>query len=452
MGNILNIINVPFGMLMSFFYGIFGNYALTLIFFTIAVQIVLLPLGIKQQRNQIRMAQIRPKEQVIRKKYAGRKDTATQQKMQQEVMAMYKQENYSPMSGCLPMLIQLPIIIALYNIVRHPLTYIAGFSSELVDKIKELIIANYEKYNDFVSMTLTEDMALRNLQEIDVVKIFMEDFAAIKSQLLSGGFLSDISSEQVNLFSNFERMNFDFFGQSLLIAPSENIWSILLLIPILNFAAVFLQTRLTRKIQANSALGDAANNKSMKIMEYTMPLMIVYFTYIMSSALGLYWIYRSIVSIIQTLVLAKVFPIPEVTEEQLKLAEKKYGSAKKKKKKKPAAVSSGDSNDDEDSDDKSDKSDDKFDASDESENNLEKNIEKTENNLKKAKKNQNDDDIYNDAQNSGANDSISKEKDEQKKEKKEVENERKNEVSEKKNQKTKKYTVKRRKIDSDNEK
>lgn len=367
MGNIFDIINVPFGMLLSFFYSITDNYAVTLLLFTIAVQIILLPFGIRQQKSQIKMAKIKPKEQVIRKKYAGRTDAATNQKMQQEVMEMYKRENFSPMSGCLPMLIQFPIIIALYNIVRQPLTYIAGFSTELVNTLKEFMIANQERFSDFIKAGVDA----RGIQEIDIVKVFADNLDSIKSSIDLTG-IGD-----AGLFETFENLKFGFLGQSLLNSPSTAFLSVLMLIPILNFAATFLQTRLTRMMQAKSALNDTANNKSMKIMEYTMPLMIVYFTYTMPAALGLYWIYRSIVSIAQTIILSRVYPIPEVTEADLKFAEEQYGGkVKKQKKKKPAELSSGDENSD-----------------DEPEDNLDENSEKT---LKNSKEKQNNDDIYDD--------------------------------------------------------
>jgi YidC/Oxa1 family membrane protein insertase len=369
---------VPFGMLMKFFYDLCGNYALTLLFFTIVVQIILLPFGIKQQKSQIRMAQIKPKEQVIRKKYAGRTDAATQQKMQQEVMGMYKQENYSPMSGCLPMLIQLPIIIALYGIVRHPLTYIAGFSAELMNSIKDFIIENQAQFSDYVSAT----MDARNFQEIDVVKVLMDHLDSIRNAMMAGDYLTGIAD--ADLFIKFENMNFDFFNQSLLTAPSEAFFSVLMLIPVLNFAVVFTQTRLTKILQKNSTLGDAANNKAMKMMEWTMPLMIVYFTYIMSSALGLYWIYRSIVALAQTIILSRVMPIPAITDADIKRAEEQYGGTVKKKKKKKKPVELLSENEDDE---------------DESEKKLEKISKKAENFLKNAKENQSNDDIYNEAEN-----------------------------------------------------
>ena len=320
MGEIFNIlINRPFGLLMNFFYGITENYAFTLLFFTVVVQIILLPIGIKQQKSQIRMAKIKPKEQVIRKKYAGRSDTATQQKMQQEVMAMYKQENYSPMSGCLPMLIQLPIIFSLFRIVRSPLTYIAGFSAELIKTIET-----------FLELPSGDT-------EINIIKAFESADVGLE-QVKNTLDLSGIDAAQAELFLGYENMNFGFFGQSLLTAPQEALFSPLILILIFNFAAVLLHTMMTRKIQAKTAAADMANNKSMKILMYTSPVMILYFTFIMNSALGLYWIYRSVAGILQTLALTKIFPIPAVSEEDIKLAEQQYGAIRKKKKKKKKPV------------------------------------------------------------------------------------------------------------------
>ena len=115
--NIFDIINIPFGYLMRFFCSFTNNnYAISLFLFAICVKIVMLPLSIKQQKNQIKGAKLRPKIMAIEKKYAGRNDRPTLQKKQNEIMELQQKEGYSPLSGCLPLLIQLPIIMALYNI------------------------------------------------------------------------------------------------------------------------------------------------------------------------------------------------------------------------------------------------------------------------------------------------------------------------------------------------
>ena len=335
--NPFDLINVPLGLLMKFFYGIFGNYAIAILFFAIVVKIVLLPLGIQQQKSQIKMARMKPKEQAIRGKYAGRTDTVTQQKMQAEIMEMYKAENYSPMSGCLPLLVQMPILFSLYAIIRSPLTYIAQLGGTLLDGIKEYIFNNAEQFYNIVSTLGKIDESgkfvksiseFKNIQEIDIIKIFNDPslFAQIKSAVI--GFPAE-----------FQNLNFKLFGQLLTNSPSEALasgLSILLLIPVLNFAASFLQMRLQKVINANTLAGDAASGKGMKFMEYAMPLLIVWMSYSMYSALGIYWIFQSFLGIAQTVILAKIYPLPKISEEEYELARKQYGAAKKKKKKKPA--------------------------------------------------------------------------------------------------------------------
>ncbi|MCL1858053.1 MAG: YidC/Oxa1 family membrane protein insertase [Oscillospiraceae bacterium] len=343
--NPFDLLNIPFGFLMKFLYDLlFNNYALAIFFFALVVKIVLLPLGIQQQKSQIKMAKIKPKEQAIRGKYAGRTDTVTNQKMQSEILDMYKAENYSPMSGCLPLLIQLPILFALYGIIRNPLTYIAKLSADVIGSIKEYIFQpeNVERFSEAVK-NLGMVTKPESIQEIDIIKIFNnpEWFAQIKSAGLG-------------LAANFKNPDFSFFGELLTKSPSEALatgLSILLLIPVLNFAASFLQTRLTKKINS-ATMGDQANNTGMKFMEYAMPLLIVWMSYTMYSALGLYWIFQSVLGIAQMLVLAKIYPLPKITEEEYELARQQYGTGKKKKKKKPVIeVEAEDIIDDDENDD-----------------------------------------------------------------------------------------------------
>ncbi|MBQ9778843.1 MAG: YidC/Oxa1 family membrane protein insertase, partial [Clostridia bacterium] len=106
-----------------------GKYVLGLFLFAIVVELLMLPFGIKQQKNSIKQAKMRPKEMAIRKKYAGRNDQVTQQKMSQEIQKMYQEEGFNPMGGCLPLLIQLPIVMALYQIVINPLRYVLNMST-----------------------------------------------------------------------------------------------------------------------------------------------------------------------------------------------------------------------------------------------------------------------------------------------------------------------------------
>ena len=127
-----------FGTILGFLEQITGHYLPALLIFALFVKLIMLPFGIKQQKNSIKQAMVRPKEMAIRAKYKGRTDQPTQQKMQQEVMELYQQEGYNPMSGCLPLLIQMPILIILYNVVISPLQHICRYTKDMLN-----VIANY---------------------------------------------------------------------------------------------------------------------------------------------------------------------------------------------------------------------------------------------------------------------------------------------------------------------
>ena len=134
--NIWDIINVPLGFIIKLSYQLTQNYALALFLFAVVLQVLLVPFGIKMQKNTVKQARLRPKEMAIRKKYAGRTDQATQQKLNNEIMDLYQRENFNPMGGCLPMLIQLPILFSLYNVVVSPLKYICGFGEDVIKAIQ----------------------------------------------------------------------------------------------------------------------------------------------------------------------------------------------------------------------------------------------------------------------------------------------------------------------------
>ena len=111
-----------------------GNYIIGLIVFALLLELVMLPLTVKQQRNSIRYASLKPKEAAIRKKYAGREDKVTKNKMVVEIQEMYQKEGYNPGSSCLPMLIQLPVIFILYYVVINPIIFVMKLSAGISER------------------------------------------------------------------------------------------------------------------------------------------------------------------------------------------------------------------------------------------------------------------------------------------------------------------------------
>ena len=122
-----------------------GHYLVGLFLFTILVELLILPFGIKQQKNSIRAARMRPKEMAIRRKYKGRNDQVTQQKIAQEIQELYRQENFSPMAGCGTMLIQLPILLIIYQVVINPLQHVIGMSTGAIANLTEYLTNTVDK-------------------------------------------------------------------------------------------------------------------------------------------------------------------------------------------------------------------------------------------------------------------------------------------------------------------
>ncbi len=333
--NIFDIINVPLGFIIKVCYQLTQNYALALLLFALALQILLFPLGIKQQKNSVKQASLRPKENAIRKKYAGRNDQATQQKLNQEIMDLYQRENFNPMGGCLPMLIQLPILFSLYNVVVSPLKYICGYGEDVIKniqaKVYELLTAagsvDAEKFAEGIN-TRQIDLITR-MRELGVSNFVDGEGAAITEEILP---------------------NFTVLGGTMDLSqiPSFNNFNLLLLIPLITLIVTLGSSWITKKFTYNPN-PEAAKDPSMRIMTWSMPLLSVYITFTIAAAIGLYWIYRNIFSVVERIILSKMFPIPVFTEEDYKAAEREANAkplSKKQQKKQVRSLHRIDEDDD----------------------------------------------------------------------------------------------------------
>ena len=122
------LITIPLGYILGFIYEFVNSYGWALILFTLAVKLLLLPLSLKQQRSTTKMQLVQPKLMELQKKYENDKN-----KLSEETMKLYKEYNISPMGGCLPMLIQLPILFGLYRVIYQPVTYMLHYSADEVN-------------------------------------------------------------------------------------------------------------------------------------------------------------------------------------------------------------------------------------------------------------------------------------------------------------------------------
>ena len=124
MYTILGVIAKPLGWLLGLLYDLISNYGITIILFTVIVKVCLYPLYIRQTKSMAKMSSVQPKLQAIQRKYANDRET-----MNIKMAELYKEEKFNPMGGCLPMLIQMPIIMGLFALLRNPIMYMGDDSS-----------------------------------------------------------------------------------------------------------------------------------------------------------------------------------------------------------------------------------------------------------------------------------------------------------------------------------
>ena len=321
---VLGWIGVALGWITNTLGG--GYYIIGICIFAILVEVVMLPFAIKQQKNSIKQAKLRPKEMAIRKKYAGRDDQATRQKVANEIQELYQRENFSPASGCLPLLVQMPIILALYNIVINPLQYVLGQAAGISNAL------NLYYTTARAAGGLGNAVAQGSRGTIEVLAGIGDKLAGIKDFMLLGNG-SAVYEQVAN--SGAEKLKFTLGGLNLGEVPSLQKPSILWLVPVLTFVVYFFSMRLTKKFTyqpTNTTGGDdrqvACSNW---MMDITMPLMSVWIAFVVPALVGIYWIFKSIISTLSRFILSRVMPYPTFTEEDYRAAEREFaGKAPKK--------------------------------------------------------------------------------------------------------------------------
>ena len=314
-----------------------GNYVWALFIFAIIVEILLLPFAIKQQQNSIKQAKLRPKEMAIRNKYKGRNDRATQMKVSEEIQAMYQKENYSPFAGCLQAFIQMPVILVLYQVVINPLQHVLHVSKNAITAMQTYVTAAVEEGG----LGLTVNSQRGTIELISIIKEKgIEFFSGLVGYVDSVGSVKGFEITGQEAYDAFAAVvdkmpDFTVFGLNLAETPTIDKPSLLWLIPVLTFAAYFCSMKITRKFSYQPTTGnpeqDAQTGCSNKTMDIMMPMMSVWISFMVPAAIGVYWIFKSIIGIAKQIVMSKVMPLPVMTEEELKAAEKEYGGKPEKK-------------------------------------------------------------------------------------------------------------------------
>ena len=289
----LSAIAKPFGALMLWLYEWVGNYGVAVILFALIVKLILLPFQMKSKRGMIQQTRLQGKIKEIEKRHGANK-----QKYNEEVQKLYREEGVNPMSGCIWSLIPFPILIALYQAIRFPITIMMGVGKELLAEGGAIATKLAE-----LGFETTTNAAYVELEQSQFITKHWDAFSGISDKL-----------RQIDY--NFLGLDLGKTPQFKMFFSGATDWSdkatvavaLLALIPVVAAVLTWLQSWLSQKTMPKPVDGgEDPSQKTMSMMNIIMPLMTLWFAFIMPAALGLYWIASSLFAMIQEIVLNKYY-------------------------------------------------------------------------------------------------------------------------------------------------
>jgi len=351
-GSIWNFIVEILGMIMNVIYNTLesmgiGNIGLSIIIFTIVMRIILFPTSFRQQKSSRMMQLMQPEMKAIQEKYKNKTDNASMMAQQAEMKALYEKYGTSMTGGCLPLLLQMPVIFALYRIIMNIPAYVPSVYNIYSDVLNAI-------GGDSAAQKLVEFGNNNNLTAVlkqlhnlgieegagytaDQISNFIVDFL-YKLNPAQWDNLAKVFPNAANVINesaaNAERIN-NFLGINLSTAPSSMgfVPNVYWIIPILAGVFQYLSTKLMSSSNKTLADGNDQSAQMMKSMNMTMPLMSVWFCFSFASGIGLYWCASSAVMIIQQLLLNNYFN--KISDKEM--IEKQIAAANAKRAKKGLA-------------------------------------------------------------------------------------------------------------------
>ena len=257
-----------FGIIIRFIYEMVNNnYFISILMFTFLTKLILFPLTLMQIKSTEKLQEIGPKDKAIREKYKN-----DEKKQAEELSKLYSENKINPLGGCLPILIQLPIILGMFYIVKQPLTYIIQTPQ-----------------NEIKTYTAT----YLNKEESEVTDAEMKNYEIQVAEK------NNIINMNVGLGINLGQTPSNVFSKE----ADKKAKPISLIIPILAVVLAFVQTKITQKNNTNIDESAAQMQKSTNLM---MPLLSGIISYTMPLALGVYWLFGSLLQILQQMLITYV--------------------------------------------------------------------------------------------------------------------------------------------------
>lgn len=300
MQSLFNIINIPLGYVLKFLSEILGgNFAASVLVFTLLINLVLIPLSIKSQKSSVSQMRIKPKLDELKKRYGD-----DRQKMAQAQQKLYQEEGVSMSGGCLPMIVRMVLLFSIYWLIMSPLTYMAGADKAKVENVTTTINTalsdlkkNDEKEYNKVIKEVSWKLNATNNYELSLIRIIKNNPDKVKEILTEKQYAS-IEEDYKYTIEKLEKADIDFnlFGIDLTSKPNFsfdifNSWEAIWLLPIAAFLAQMLTSVVSMRI--NKHINPDA--PSMAGMMLTMPLISLFIGFSFPGGVCFYWICSSLV-------------------------------------------------------------------------------------------------------------------------------------------------------------
>lgn len=319
-GAFLGPIAKALGKIMEWLYSFFdmmgiANIGLCIIAFVIVVKLILLPFTIKQQKFTKVSAIMNPELQAVQKKYKDKKDQDSIMKMREETNAIYEKYGTSPTGSCLPMLIQMPILFALYRVILNIPAY--------VPQIKNLYMNIVNSVGESNLITFLDDEKVQSADSIiDKLTSFGPDnWNKLKETFAASSDVIIQNQDKIDSLNSFLGIN---LSQSPI-----SMMGFALIIPIMSALAQWYSTKLMTSSQQTSMEGNPMGS-SMKVMNMTMPIISGVICLTMPAGAGLYWIMGSVIQVIQQIAINAYFKKADINDIIKKNIEKKNKKRAKK--------------------------------------------------------------------------------------------------------------------------
>ncbi len=320
-----------FGYVLNFLYEFVGNYGWAIILFSVLVKILMLPISINQQKTMKKSQKINDEMKQIQFKYKN-----DPEKLNQEVMALYKREKLSPFSGCFSAIVQIILLFAVFYLVRSPLTYMKKVDSGVIEKLesvvqeqgsssnyKEIAVINYmNKLENENENNQSEEQQNNGNNQAEEQQNSENQEQTSNEENRENTETEEKETFNINDYKDQAYINMEFLGLDLSKVPTEDLGDLkVLIIPALyvisSFISIKLSTNTTKKKKDEKLIGDGKETKveeeydameqANKSMSWFMPLMSISIACIAPLGLALYWLINNILMIFERIFLNKFF-------------------------------------------------------------------------------------------------------------------------------------------------